>query len=292
MLYEIKLLQLLYENEFKMLRKTIIMLVLGASMLNITAADENLVHCKNSAEWEGMVKLNYQVKRSGDNSFELYGKYPTEMICKQMIPVDINKTYKLSIWMRTLDQQLPASGYFGLRMYDKNKKPININNVAVFSATETTLVAGIVKGSKELRVAKNERWLQEKYSAVAFNIETDYKDLPNFNISPQIDKIVDEGENYKVILRSSIDADYPAGIKVRLHSPWGNPFFWIASGWMPTEWKQFSAILKGESPCGIPNDKFWTGTKYVRVFIWFGNWDRIPKDGARLLVDDIKFTCE
>ena len=30
---------------------------------------------------------------------------------------------------------------------------------------------------------------------------------------------------------------------------------------------------------------FWKGTAYVRPFIWFGNWNRLPKKGAKLLVD-------
>jgi hypothetical protein len=60
---------------------------------------------------------------------------------------------------------------------------------------------------------------------------------------------------------------------------------------MPAEWKQFSTAMSGEAQSGAPGDKFWPGTKYVRVFVWFGNYDKIPKEGARLLVDDITFVC-
>jgi len=277
-----------------MFRKVIVMFAIGIFMLDAIRAEEktqDLVNCENPAEWEGMVKYNDQVKRSGNTSFELYGEYRTEIICKQMIPIDFNKIYKLSVWMRTLDKQLPASGFFGLRMYDKDKKNININNVAVFPATETTLVTDAVKDSKELRVVKNNEWLKQKYSAIAFNIEDKYQDLPNFDIS-RVDKIIYEGGEYKVMLLAPLKKKYPAGTKVRLHSPFEVPFYWVASDWMPTEWKQFSATMKGEAQSGAPKDKFWKGTKYVRVFAWFGNYNRIPEKGARLLVDDIKFTCE
>ena len=49
----------------------------------------------------------------------------------------------------------------------------------------------------------------------------------------------------------------------------------------PAEWKQFSTTLKGEAQSGISKEKFWKGTKFVRVFAWFGNDNRIPEKGAR-----------
>ena len=277
-----------------LLKKAIAMVAFSIFMFSTIGANvktQDLVDCENPSEWAGMVKLNDQIKRSGKNSFELYGKYQTEIACRQMIPIDFDKTYKLSVWMRTLDKQFPASGYFGLRMYNKDKKPINLNNVAVFPNTETTLIADAAKDTKELSILKNEKWLKPKDSVVAFNIEDKYQDLPNFDLL-RVDKIVDEGRLYKVILRNSLKKTYPAGTKIRLHYPWGVPFYWVASGWMPIEWMQFSTTIKGEAQSGATMDKFWRGTRYVRVVVWFGNYKRIPKEGARLLVDDIKFSCK
>jgi len=178
-----------------------------------------------------------------------------------------------------------------LRMYDKDKRPIILSNVVVIPATESILVSDAIKDTKEIFVVKNTELLKPKNSMLAFNTEDKYQDLPNFDLS-QVDKIVDEGKQYKVILLTPLKKTYPSGTKVRLHYPWGAPFYWVASGWMPTEWKQFSTTMKGEAQIDAPGDKFWKGTKYVRVFAWFGNYDRIPEEGARLLVDDIKFTCE
>ena len=161
-----------------MFRKAIIMFTSAIFLFSVIGAAEkaqDLVDCKNPAEWEGMVKSNDLVKHSGNSSFELYGKYPTEIICKQMIPIDLDKTYKLSAWMRTLDKQFPASGYFGLRMYDKDQKPINFNNVAVFPATETTLAADAVKDAKELSVVKNAEWLKPKDSAWHSTLKTNIR---------------------------------------------------------------------------------------------------------------------
>lgn len=84
-----------------------------------------------------MVKFNRQERRTGDNSFELLGKYTIQIICKQMIMFDFNKTYKLSVWMRTQDKQFPARGNSGLFMYDK--KTIKTENVRYHLDTETAL---------------------------------------------------------------------------------------------------------------------------------------------------------
>jgi hypothetical protein len=181
-----------------------------------------------------MVKTNGQIRRSGNGSFELYGKYQTELVCKQMIPVDFAKTYKLSVWMRTFDQALPASGYCGLYMYDKNHRRININNVFAFPGTETELIATAAVDSKELLVPQNMEWFKFKDSAIAFNIKDDYSDLPNFELI-RVDKIIEEDKHFRVILQSALKKSYPAKTKIRLHSPWNAPFYWVASGWMPVE---------------------------------------------------------
>lgn len=268
--------------------------IVAADVETIAASDstlEHLVNCEDPSLWEGMVKVNTETKRSGQFSFELFGKYYTELTSSRMIPVDGNKMYFLSAYFRSLDAQLPASAFMGLRMYDANKKQIFWYNVNALDGTETTLAADALKDSNELRVANNNIWPTTRYAAVAFNAKSNYQDLPNFDISPQIEKVVDEGATSRIILKNKLAKAYPAGTPVRLHSPWGVPLYFVASGWMPTEWKKFSATLSGEDHRGVPSDKFWAGTRYVRVFVWFGNYDKIPKEGARLLVDDITFDC-
>lgn len=277
-----------------MYQKAMMILTLGMCLLQSVGSEEKaqeLVNCEDPSDWEGMVKVNTEIKRSGQISFELYGKYPTEIISSRMIPIDMNKTYNLSAYLRTLDKQFPASAFMGLRMYDKNKKPITIQNVGVCLGTETTLAADAVRGAKELRIVTNAAWLKQQNAVIVFNAGAEYEDLPNFDISPEIEKTINEGETDRVILKGSLGKAYPSGTKVRLHAPWAAPLYGVAHGWMPTEWREFSATFSGEAQSGTPGHQFWRGTKYVRVFVWFGNYDKIPKEGARLLVDDITFTC-
>ncbi|MCK5844164.1 MAG: hypothetical protein KAG97_05605 [Victivallales bacterium] len=239
-----------------------------------------------------MVKFNTEMKYSGKGSFVLFGKYPTELISSRMFSIDMKRTYTLSAWLRSMDDKLPASAFMGLRMFDENKKPITIKNVGVINKTETTLSSDAKKGGKELQVAKNGKWLDVKHACVAFNAEPKYRDLPNYDLSSRIEKVIDEGEQYKIVLKNALRKDYPKGTRVRLHSPWGAPLYWVASGWMPAKWKKFAVTLKGEAHYGASSYQFWPGTKFARVFVWFGNYNKIPKKGARLLVDDIEFTSK
>ena len=68
--------------------------------------------------------------------------------------------------------------------------------------------------------------------------------------------------------------------------------YYLAPGWVPAgNGEERIVRLQGVNPhagaTGGRNGvfRFWKGTAYVRPFIWFGNWNRLPKKGAKLLVD-------
>jgi len=250
----------------------------------------NLIDCENPKAWDTKAKLNTKIKRSGKYSFETFGKYPTRTNFVRFIQIDPEKTYTLTCYMRSLDAKKPASAYMGLYMYDKNKKLISIMHVKNFAGAESELVVPAVKGAKQIIIKKNPKCLKIKNWRIAFNAKAKYEDMPNSDLSPRGKNIKTSGNNIKLTLRAPLEKAYKAGTKIRLHSTWGAPFYWAAKGWMPGDWKKFSVTLKGIAQNGTPNNKFWKGTKYVKPFIWFGNWNRIPKPGAKLLVDDFTFT--
>lgn len=273
--------------------KKLLVITLTTCLLgSLTAQDKcsvDLIDCENPAEWAGKVLLNKKIKRSGQFSFETFGKYPTKTDFKKFIPINPDSTYTLTCYMRSLDPKQPASGYMGLYMYDKNKKLISIDTVFAYAGTESELTMPATKGTKEIVIKNNAKCLKYKVWKVAFNVKDNYADLPNFDLSPRVQTIISDGDNLKLTLFSSLKKDYKVGTKIRLHSPWSMPFYWAAKGWMTGEWKKFSITLKGIASSNIPKDKFWKGTKYVKPFVWFGNWDRKPKPGARLLIDDFSF---
>jgi hypothetical protein len=275
-----------------MIKKTLTAMLITVLLSSVTAKDikkVNLIDCENPGDWTGKVLLNKKIKRNGEYSFESFGKYPTSTEYKKFIPIDPAKTYTLTCYLRSLDPENPASAFMGVYMFDKNKQRININNVAVIKGTESELTAPAVKGSKEIIVKKNPKYLKFKHWAVAFNAQTNYSDLPNFDLSSRGKAMKVEGDKIILILRSPLKKSYQAGTRIRLHSPWGAPFYWVAQGWMPGEWKKFSTTMKGIADYGTPRNRFWKGTKYVKPFVWFGNYNKKPKPGAKLLIDDFTF---
>ena len=246
---------------------------------------------EQKTSWHGKVEYAKDHERGKGPCFVLYGKYPTPLIYKTFIPVEADKTYVLKASFRTLDPALPASGYMGLKLYDAQKRKLCFNNVSVQRDTDSEVVSA-KKGDKFLIVKMNPKWQKSKYCAVAFNARKDFSDIPNFDVSPQCGKMSVTSDGYlKVELRGKLKKDYPAGTPVRLHAPWGTTMYYLASGWMPAgEGKDFISKISGikDTP-GTSSVNFWKGTKYVRPFIWFGNWNRIPKKGAKLLIDGFSF---
>ena len=256
-----------------------------------------LVDSADPTQWRGTVKLNTTVPTvSGNPCYELSyidvdGRSVITEIESEMIPVDANKSYWLSCVMRSLDGDNPASGWFGLRMYDAQKRPITLANLQFTEGSETRLAEPAAQGARELWIENNPKWEKRGTAVgrVAFNIQDDYEDLPNMELSGQIDDIFEEGARRKVVLREPLRADYPAGTRVRLHGPYTATLYWVGGGWMPTEWRRWSVFIGGEAPLGIPMTSFWRGTRYVRVFASFSNYNAVPEPGAVLLVDDLRF---
>ena len=254
--------------------------------------EQLLTNIDKAESWKGKVEFATDYVRAGKGPcFVLYGKYPTPLVYKEFIPVEPDKTYVYKVNFRTLDPELPASGYMGLELYDADKRIIGHYNVQAYANTESEVVSAR-KGDKFMIVKMIKGYEKIKYSAVAFNIKKDYSDLPNYDISPQCFKMSpDQDGNLRLEFKAPLKKDYPAGTPVRIHSPWSPSMYYLASGWMPEgEGKECTAILRGiKNDAGTSAKQFWKGTKYVRPFVWFGNWNRRPKKGAKLLVDGWSF---
>lgn len=269
------------------------MLTAAAIFFGGCASYEQLLTNIDKAEsWKGKVEFAPAHAREGNGPcFVLYGKYPTPLVYKDFIPVEPDKTYVYKVNFRTLDPKIPASGYMGLELYDADKRIIGHCNVQVYKNTESEVVSAR-KGDKFMTVKMIQNYGSIRYSAVAFNVKKDYSDLPNFDISPQCFKMTpDKDGNLRLEFKAPLKKDYPAGTPVRFHSPWSPSMYYLASGWMPEgEGRECTAILRGiKDTAGTSAKQFWKGTKYVRPFVWFGNWNRRPQKGAKLLVDGWSF---
>lgn len=267
-------------------------LVIAAIVCGCSTPRQLITEPRNPAKWTGKVEYAPEHEREGKGPcFVLYGRYPTPLIYKEYFPVDPQKTYVVKASFRTLDEKLPASAYMGLELYDAQKRKICFRNVAIFKDTYSEVVSAR-KGDRFMIVKNNDLYLRLKHCAAAFNVKKDLSDLPNFEVSPQFGKrTLQKDGTIRIELKGKLKKSYPAGTPTRLHSPWGTTLYFLASGWMPAgDGVDRSASLYGiMTTPGTSSKQFWMGTKYVRPFIWFGNWNRRPKEGAKLLVDGFSF---
>ena len=184
------------------------MLVAAAIFFGGCASYEQLMTNVDKAEtWKGKVEFAPEHARGKGPCFVLYGKYPTPLVYKEFIPVEPDKTYVYKVNFRTLDPELPDSGYMGLELYDENKHIIGHYNVQAYKDTESEVVSAC-KGDKFLTVKMIKNYEKIKYSAVAFNVKKDYSDLPNYDISPQCSKMIpDKDGNLRIELKAKLTKD-------------------------------------------------------------------------------------
>jgi len=258
--------------------------LLSAGELLITADAETAAVVDTSGN--PLVRSNIDAKE-GTSSY-LFEKLET-VVFGPLVPIDPKKTYELSAYMRSVDGENPASANFGVIMYDKHQRPIQLCNVDAFTETQTELLAPVVKGDQEVRVADAASWQKYEHARIAFHAKKNLSDLPNFNLSPIFSKTEKTEGGWKVVFKEPLDADYPQGTAVRLHLPWTPGLYWVADEWVPTQWKKYATTLHGEASVGTPIDQFWAGARYVRIMVRLGNWNRVPRPGAQLLVDEVRF---
>jgi hypothetical protein len=271
--------------------KTLILLLAAAACTVSAGTRQLMVDQEKPESWSGrMVKFAPEHARKKGPCFMLYGRYPTSLIYNKKLPVSPDKTYVYKVSFRTLDAKFPASAYLGLELYDKNNRLMGFRNVSVMSLESSVVSAK--KGDRFMIVKKFPSFEKIKRAAIAFNARKDYSDIPNFDVSPQTVAMKADGkDNVRIEFRAPLKKSYPAGTPIRLHSPFSPSMYYLVSGWMPAgDGKDFTVKLQGinDKP-GTGREKFWKGTAYVRPFVWFGNWNRIPKAEARLLVDGLSF---
>ena len=233
--------------------------------------------------WGSQVKVTPEAKHGGNAGYELEvinGRATSD----DLIPIVPGKTYRLSGYFRSPDLQKPASAYFGLNLYDAQKRMITFANVSVNQGTETALSRPANIGDTVVAIQNGESW---ESGCLAFNIQDEYRDLPNCDTSSQIANITKRHELYEVQLKNPLAKFYPAGTRVRNHAFWGSSLYWVADSWIGGEWEEHGTYIGGEAKSGTPMNQFWAGAKFMQVFVQLGNYNRVPIKGAKLWFDDI-----
>jgi hypothetical protein len=258
---------------------------IASILFNVNAA-ENLLKSGDgedaelAGKWGQGTIQNTTDKKSGFACMENSFAARNFTFAPELIEVDPAKTYKLSGFFKSRDKDKKSKAMCCIRYYNSDKKEIEPWSVLPVADTATTLTADAKKGEKILKIAPKE-WIRHKAMlyAVAFNAKDDLSDLPNFNTSPIADVSVKETFN-EITLGEPLTQDYPAGTKVRMHRYLD---YMSIVNEVPAEWTEYSISISGEAEGGAPaKNKFWNGTKFIKVSIFGMNV-------APLLFDDIAF---
>ena len=270
--------------------KILLMLILTGMAATGVRASELLTGAEDPASWKGMVQFAPESARGRGPCFVLHGKYPTPLVYQKLIPVDPDKTYEVKVSFRSVSAELPASAYLGAEIYDGQKRLIAIRNVWTKAGSESEVVSARA-GESFLTLRMIPDFAKFKACVVAFGAKKDRSDLPNFELSSRCAGMnADENGNLRIELKKPLEKSYPAGTPTRFHAYYPHSMYDLAAGWVPAGTGADHTVrlyTEGRTPGGTAGKarQFWKGTKYFRPYIWFGNWNRIPKPGAKLLVD-------
>ncbi len=136
----------------------------------------------------------------------------TYIVLKETISVDSGKRYILSGEFKSIGTP-GALCYFGINCLDEAKKPIQARYINICTGTDTELIEPCNYSDKVLKVKNAENWVIGNNCCVAFNTDTEAKDLPNRDISRGwgISKIEQKGSYWEVTLKDSCGKELPTG---------------------------------------------------------------------------------
>ena len=202
-----------------------------------------------------------------DGVFTSRGAYKA-LVSKQVITIDPAKKYQISGEFRTKAGTKPML-YFGFAPYNAKGRPITCASIATVANTATEVAADAKKGSKFILVKDASKWkTSTPYAMIVFNAKDDFSDLPNYSyISIVKNGRVQEGEFWKLTLKTPLKADVKAGTKVRQQNM-GSAYIYTALGIrLPETWTVRKGTISGMAKNTNPFNKFWPGTKTVRILV-------------------------
>jgi hypothetical protein len=263
----------------------------SGSVFAAQAPLKNLVVNGNAAmglkNWQGFQKIANE--SSNDECFQALNRKLVHNIDK--IPIDNQAKYTLSAEFKSGNGNKNRV-YFGLLMFDANKKTICPGSVTIEPGSETALAAPCKKGDTVIQVKDASKWqdvLKKRRLIVAFNADDSgkYKDLPNTKLSSKIVKLEKKKDFWTAILAKPLDFDVPKKTVVRAHYDCSHYMYIIAFCKNLKKWTKYSGVVRPAGSHGSPGRRFWKGARFVQVLI-LANWGQ--KNGRELLVSNISFT--
>lgn len=232
--------------------------------------------------WEGFGRVNESDKHSGKFCFQVRGK--KEIISSFFIPVKYDHPYFLHAWFKSFGEE-NSKVYLGFIPYDKNKKRIYSQYVNIVKNTVTEITADCNEGDTTLTVKDAKNWKSGGGYGVAFDVDSEKNnDLPNRKVIMWVDDVKQSENTWTISLKRKIPWNFKKGTKIRQHR-YGPSAIYVASEFIPKEWKKCGGVINNLSPAGIIEEgKWWIGTKFAKILVLANHTQTIKE---KLSVDDI-----
>ncbi len=202
-----------------------------------------------------------------DGVGKLSGKGYRFLETSAMMPIVSGTQYTVSAEVRGESGKVEICS-INLALYDAQKKLISTYSVYSVKNTETALVAEAPAGSDTVKIKDGANWKTSGY--IAFDVKSDFSDLPNRN-TMEIKSV----EKNEIILKKPLEKTWPADTAVRQHK-WGQ--LWLghdAAVKSPGgEWTKISGVINGIVSKGVvKSGQFWPGAAFFRVIIHYRGAD-------------------
>ena len=189
-----------------------------------------------------------------------------------LFAIDNKKIYKFSGDFKVTPDTKPAKFYFGIIYYDAAKRIISPEHILFVPGSLTEVVADAAKGATVIKVKDASKWKKGAVYRLALNAKADCSDLPNRNIIYNIKNIEQKDGAWEITFSKGIPCEVKTGTIVReQHTGSSYSYSMTGATVIPADWKNYSALIKGESRSGrMSFSNFWPGAKFVS-FIVLGN---------------------
>ncbi|MBT3374018.1 MAG: hypothetical protein HN742_30455 [Lentisphaerae bacterium] len=214
------------------------------------------------------------VARTGEYAFCWRGQSST--IRSELVPVDPRKSYHVSGSFKSAGQA-QHSLLFGLTMFDARQRPIRSWNRFSIKGTRTELVTACAPDDTVLKIRDAGGWKPGRSFAAAFGVE---ENQLTFDVTPLgVDKVVQEADHWRVILKRACGLTFPAGTPVMENHAAGNGIFY-GSDAVLGEWTDIKGMIEPK--------QWWPGAAFARVVIQA----KCTDGTGPFLIDDISLKLD
>jgi hypothetical protein len=235
--------------------------------------------------WTGLVQRNPDDAHGGNASLRMSSNNAMAL-APQFVPIDPQKTYRLSGWLKSTDASHPARGLIDLRQHDDQQREILPWTVRPIT-TVGKLAGALARDNKTLRIDAAD-WSDEILAVDATLLAVELNADPGASLPARealrLVRLEKANGVWVAQLRTPVEKPWPQGTPVRVHRYVDHPRAF--SDQVPAQWTHYSVIIRPLPSSGIADrDTLWPGAALARVAVLVQN---LSNEGAALLFDDLE----